>query len=87
MGSFCEEVPSLRSSMIHHLPREDNERSTTDLTMELRRHNYILHKLLAHWADLFGQRGTKHHDLLLVWCHAEYFLDVSSHIWEEYNSM
>lgn len=62
---------------------EDNECSRTDFTMVLRRrYNYILHKLLADRADLFGQCGTKHHDLLLVWCHAEYFLHISSHIWK-----
>ena len=68
------------SMLLHHLLHEDDECSTTDLTMELRRYNYILHKLLANRADFFGQRSTKHHDLLLMWCHAEYFLDISSHI-------
>lgn len=67
----------------HHLLHEDNECSRTDFTLELRRrYNYILHKFLADRADLFGQCGTEHHDLLLVWRHAENFLDISSHIWK-----
>lgn len=78
----CQALPvGLRSCMFHHhLLHKDNECSTTDFTMELRRYNYILHKFLAHRADLFSQCGAEHHDLLLVWCHAEYFLDISSHI-------
>lgn len=74
----------LRSCMLHHhLLHEDNECSRTDFTMELRRrYNYILHKFLADRADLFGQCGTEHHDLLLMWCHAENFLNISSHIWK-----
>lgn len=92
MGTFYKEVPSvpvgLGSSMLcHHLLRKDDECSTTDLTMELRRYNYILHKLLADRTDLFGKGGTEHHNLLLVRCHAENFLDISSHIWNKHDKV
>lgn len=43
---------------------------------------YVLHELSADWTDLFAERGTEHHDLLLVWRHAEYLLDVFAHVWK-----
>lgn len=45
-----------------------------------RRCNYILHELSADGTDFFAQGGAEHHDLLLVWGHAENLLDVTSHV-------
>ncbi len=42
--------------------------------------HYIIHELLANWADLLGQGGTEHHHLLLMWGGLEYFLHISSHV-------
>jgi len=41
---------------------------------------YVLHELLAHWTNFLAQCGGEHHNLLLVWCAAKDFLDVSTHI-------
>lgn len=41
---------------------------------------YILHELAAHWADLFAQGSTEHHDLLLMGGHAKNFLDIPTHV-------
>ena len=42
---------------------------------------HILHKLLACRADLLGQRGREHHDLLVVGRGAKNLLDVAAHVW------
>ena len=41
---------------------------------------YILHEFLADGSDLLGECGAEHHHLLLVWGHAENFLDITTHI-------
>lgn len=41
---------------------------------------WVLHELLANWADLGGERGGKHHDLLLCWGGAEDLLNIAAHI-------
>lgn len=48
---------------------------------------HILHELAADGADLLAQRGTEHHDLLLVRGHLEDFLDVASHVCSEKQKM
>ena len=40
----------------------------------------VVHKLFAHGANLFGQRGGEHHDLLVVRGHLEDLLDVGAHV-------
>ena len=40
----------------------------------------VTHKLLADGADLLGESGTEHHDLLVGGGGAENFLDVTAHI-------
>lgn len=45
-----------------------------------RRCNYILHELSADGPDFFAQGGAEHHDLLLVWRHAENLLNVTTHV-------
>lgn len=44
---------------------------------------YILHELAAHWADLFAQGSTEHHDLLLMGGHAKNLLDIPTHVCKE----
>lgn len=41
---------------------------------------HILHELAADRADVLAERCTEHHHLLFMGCHAENFLDISSHI-------
>jgi hypothetical protein len=41
---------------------------------------YILHELLADGADVLGEGGGEHHDLLLVWGGPEYLLHVTPHV-------
>jgi hypothetical protein len=41
---------------------------------------YVVHELLAHGADLLGQRGAEHHDLLVVGGHLEDLLHVAAHV-------
>ena len=41
---------------------------------------YILHELFANWTNLLGQCSTEHHHLLVVWCHLEDLLHISSHV-------
>ena len=45
-------------------------------------HNFyrVSTKLLLDGLDLFAPGGTKHHDLLFMWCYLEDFLDISAHI-------
>lgn len=43
---------------------------------------YVIHKLLAHGADLLGQRGAEHHHLLVVGGHLEDLLNVGAHVCE-----
>lgn len=43
---------------------------------------YVIHELLAHGADLLGQRGAEHHHLLVVGGHLEDLLDVHAHVCE-----
>ena len=50
------------------------------------RRAYIHHKLLAHWSNFFAESGREHHNLLLVRCHSEYLLYISSHIWNQNSS-
>jgi hypothetical protein len=40
----------------------------------------ILTKLATHRANVLVERGTKHHNLLLMRRHAEDFLDISTHV-------
>ena len=47
---------------------------------------YIHHKLLAHRSNFFAESGGEHHNLLLVRCHSEYLLYISSHIWNQNSS-
>ena len=42
---------------------------------------YVGHELLACNANLFGQCGTEHHDLLMVRSCSENFLYIATHIW------
>lgn len=41
---------------------------------------YVVHEFLARNADLLGQRGAEHHDLLVVRGDPEDFLNVAAHI-------
>lgn len=41
---------------------------------------WVLHELLADGPGLFGQGGTEHHDLLLLWGSSEDLLHVSAHV-------
>ena len=41
---------------------------------------HILHELAANGADLLAQCCTEHHNLLLVGCQPEDFLDVTPHV-------
>ena len=40
----------------------------------------VLHELLANRADLLGQGGAEHHNLLLGWRGTEDLLDVAAHV-------
>mmetsp|Transcript_32415 Transcript_32415/g.81591 ORF Transcript_32415/g.81591 Transcript_32415/m.81591 type:complete len:218 (-) Transcript_32415:273-926(-) len=40
----------------------------------------VVHELLAHGADLLGQRGAEHHHLLVVGGHLEDLLHVAAHV-------
>ena len=42
---------------------------------------WVLHEFLADWADLLGEGGTEHHDLLLGWGGTEDLLDITAHVW------
>lgn len=41
---------------------------------------HVLHELFAGGANLLGERGREHHDLLLVRSGAENVLDVAAHV-------
>ena len=47
---------------------------------EVRRGNYILHELLADGANILAEGGAEHHHLLLVGCHTEDLLHITTHI-------
>lgn len=47
--------------------------------------NYILHKLLADWTDLFAQRGGEHHHLFAVRRVPEDLLHVTTHVYKDKN--
>lgn len=44
---------------------------------------HILHELATDRADLFAQCCTEHHNLLLMGCQLEDFLDITPHVCQE----
>ena len=40
----------------------------------------VLHELLADRADLLGESGAEHHDLLLGWSGTENLLNIAAHV-------
>lgn len=47
---------------------------------ELQPPTHVLHELLAGRADVLGEGGGKHHDLLVVRGRAEDLLDIATHV-------
>jgi len=41
----------------------------------------IRHKFLARNPNIFCQCCTEHHDLLVVWCCSENFLNIATHVY------
>lgn len=80
---------SLRFQLIRHHPRKFfshfnrfPRRSCYENIIIWNAIIYILHELLANRTNFFAERCREHHHLFAVWCAAEDFLHVFTHICE-----